>query len=157
MDFQELQNAVKITAGKLTVGRDTLTPNIRDLLDRCYAGQPLVISGAAPGPGDGANATIVIRGRSTFLKVSNLLVVATFSLDSTGNAQLLLKYSLLDENPGTDDWRFSRSFPQLPQVVDWDKTYADPTSVPLDQLSLFNAAYIVTSQSQPEPEYQVEL
>jgi hypothetical protein len=157
MDFQELQNAVKITAGKLTVGRDTLTPNLRELIDRCFAGRPIVIADATPGPGDGANATVVIRGRSTFLNVSNLPTVATFSLDLSGNVQLLLKYSLLGAKPGTDDWRFSRSFPRLPQVIDWDKTYADPASVPLDQLALFNAAYIVASQPQTEPEFRVEL
>lgn len=157
MNFQELKNALKVTAGKLTIHRDTLTPNIRDLLDQCYAGQPIVITGAGPGPGDGENDTIVIQGQSTFLNVQNLPVVASFSLDPSGNVQLWLKYSLLGPNPGPNDWRFSRSFPKLPQVMDWNKTYDDPTTIPLDELFLFNAYYIVTSRNQMEPEFQVEL
>jgi hypothetical protein len=157
MNFQELKNAVNITGGKLAISRDTLTSNIRSLIDRCYAGQPIVITGAEPGPGDGENGAIVIQGQATFLNVQNLPVVASFWLDTSGNAQLLLKYGLLGGNPGPNDWRFSKSFPKLPQVVDWNKNYANPTTIPLDELLLFNAYYIVASQPQTEPESQVEL
>jgi hypothetical protein len=157
MNLQELKNALTITGQNVTIAKDTLTPNISDLIDRCYLGQPILITGAQPGPGDGQNETIVIQGRSSFLNILNLPVVAQFSLDSDGNAQVFMKYALLGPNPGPSDWHFSHSFPKMPGVIDWNKTYADPLTLPLDELSLFNAYYVVTSHPQTEPEFQVSL
>lgn len=157
MDYLHLRKALDIGDAKLTVLPDTLTPNIADLLTRCFAGQPIVITGAATGPGDGENETIVVSGRAAFLNVADLPVEARFSVDARGRVRAFLKYRLLGETPGPNDWRFSRSFPSMPKVVDWDKTFADPTTVPLDELVLFDAYYIVVGEAQEEPDFKVSL
>lgn len=150
MNFSELQQALTIRTG-------TLTPNIDALIASSYVGQPIVISGAVPGPSDGQNETVVIKGKSSFLNVADLPIVASFIVDQDGNAQAFLKYPLLGDLPGPNDWRFSISFPELPPVVDWNKMYEDPTTLPLDDLALSNASFIVVSQDQKELAFDVDL
>ena len=100
MNYTQLRKALTIHDAKLSVSRDTLTPNIADLLTRGYRGQPIVITGAKPGPGDGENETVVVSGHSDFLNVTGLPVEARFNLDAQGNVQAFLKYRLLGEAPG---------------------------------------------------------
>lgn len=158
MDYTALRQALQIPSNKIvTITPATLTPNLANLFDTCYAGQPIVITNAQPGPGDNQHDTVVIQGQSMFLNVSNVPIEARFVRDSDANVQIFLKYTLLGANPGLSDWRFSTSFPQLPTVVDWNKPYVDPLTIPLDHLSLFNASYVVVSQRQQEPELHVDL
>lgn len=147
MNNRELRNALTVRSGKLTIAANTLTPNIAELLTKCFAGGPIVIDPTGPGPGDEESETTVLTGQSKFLGV-DLPIEASFRVDSAGNVQATLKYSLLGASPGPDDWRFSKSFPDLPKVVDWNKTYADPLSTPLDELDLFDACFIVASEPQ---------
>lgn len=151
MNYTQLRNALKLDGGSLTVSANTLTPSIAALLAECNVGQPLIITNASAGPGDDVNETVVIRGQSNFLNVVNLPVEVRGTIDRDGNAQIFLKYSL------PDDWHFSDSFPTLPKVVDWSKTTDDAVTIPLDELPLSNSYFVVVSQKQTEPEFQVEL
>ncbi len=157
MKYSELRAALPISNGQAIVAPDSLTANLADFWSGCYAGQPIVITQATPGPDDDRNETVVICGKSSFLQMADLPVELRATVDAGGNAQLVLKYTLLGATPGPDDWTFSRSFPNLPPVTDWTKTYANPTSIPLDDLYLCNASYVVVSQPQTDPDWQVAL
>jgi hypothetical protein len=157
MNFSDLQSALAIKNGQVTIAQGLLTPNIDAMLGSCYLGQSIVISGAKPGPGSGANGTVLIQGLSSFLNILDLPVVASFLIDQDGNAQAMIKYTLLDDLPGPNDWRFSKSFPNMPQVVDWNQTYENPLTLPLDGLSLFNSFYVVVSGDRQEPVFNVAL
>jgi hypothetical protein len=157
MNFPELQQALAIKSGAVLIAPGTLTANIDALVTSSYDGQPIAITQVIPGPGDGVGETVVLQGKSTFLNVADLTVNAFFRLDSDGNAQALLRYTLLNGQPATDGWRFSKSFPNLPSVVDWNKTFEDPTTLPLDDLALSNASYVVVSEDRQDPVFNIGL
>src|SRR4051812_39519059 len=113
MTYQELREMVRIQGGQVTVS-PSLSPAIRDLLTTSYDTQALTIRRAQPGPGDNVNEILVIAGYSDFLNMSELPLVATFSLDEQGGLRALFEYMLLDGAPGPNDWTFSKSFPKLP-------------------------------------------
>jgi len=157
MNFAQLRDALKIEGGKVIIAANTLTPNIANLLSSSNSDQPIVLTNATAGAGDGQNETVVIKGNSSFLNVADLPVEARATLDKDGNAQLFLKYTLRGEMPGPGDWQFSRSFPDLPKMVDWDKPIGDPLSIPLDELPLFNSYFVVVSEASQEPDFKVDL
>ena len=125
MNSQALRAALAPTNGTLKVVRNTLTSGVDAFLDTHYQGQPIVISDAVPGPGDGVDDAVVFTGRSSFLGVADLPVTARFSVDSDGQVRALFHYKLRETQPGPAAWTFSRSFPKLPAV--WNYATGFPT------------------------------
>jgi hypothetical protein len=168
MDHQSLKE--KLTAGPnaaITISESTLTRGIGDFLIATCDGQPIVISDVKPEPTSDPEA-LQISGRSSFLNVPDLPVSALFTLDEHGEVHAVLRYQLRDENPGPNAWTFSRSFPGLPVVVDYDSEV--PAGVPLqafdmyksqrpflDALYLFNTWFVVSTHPCKDPVSGVEL
>lgn len=146
MDYTQLRTALTPDEGTITLSPGTLTPNVDGLLTRCNGGNPLRVYGAVPGPGDGENETVVVAGTIDFLNVPGLPVELRATVDAAGNAQLAVTCTLLGPAPGPTDWKFSRSFPSLPVMVNWNGTFGDPTTLPLDDLPLFDARYLLVTQ-----------
>jgi hypothetical protein len=157
VDFASLKNALKIADGKVTIGIGTLTPNIDKLINDVYGGNPIVLSEAAPADGNADGSVVAIGGRSSLLNAENVGVGATFVVDESGNAQALLRYTLIDGQPADGGWKFSKSFPSLPTVVDWSKQMPQPTTIPLDGLNLSNASFVISSRAQQDPVSRVDL
>lgn len=171
MNLSDLKNKLgvvngAVTNGQVNISTGTLTDNIDTLIEYCYDNQPIVINNTQYVSEDAATNTIIIKGQSNFLDITNLPVEARFSVDSNGDAQVFLKYTLLGEMPGPNDWNFSRSFSKMPKVVDENEpTYFNRTTqvvsqtmvAPLDKLYLFNAYYVVVSAPQQEPDFKVDL
>ncbi|MCK4760656.1 MAG: hypothetical protein KAW12_00555, partial [Candidatus Aminicenantes bacterium] len=171
MNFTQLKTRLGIADGtikdnSITISTNTLTGNIAKLIRYCYDGQPIVITNAELVSTDDESQAIIIKGTSSFLLIPNLPVELYASIDSNQKAQLLLKYSLIGDMPKPDKWHFSRSFPELPRVIDrdkpilFDRATQETTvteSVPLDDLYLFNSFYMVTSSPQQEPDFNVNL
>lgn len=171
MNQQELRAALAAVDGKVVVSGGKLTANIDRLLADCYDNQPLAITEAQAGPGDGEGGAVVIAGRSTFLGVPDARVTARFSADGGGQVQAAIRYDLIGEMPGPDRWTFQRSLPSLPPVmsygapavrrVDQDPgTIVDPLagqSPYLAALDLFSSSYVVSTQEAEDPSLGVTL
>ncbi len=157
MNYADLRQRLKIHNGEVTVSSETLTSSINDFLIRYCNGQPIVITAAAPGPDDGQNDTVVIRGTASFLNMPDLPVELRADVDSGDQVRLSLRYTVLTETPDLNAWKFSRSFPNLPKVMDYDKTYGDPYSIPLDQLYLSDSSFVVVSHPGQDPRFRVSL
>jgi hypothetical protein len=166
MNYQELKTKLTITQGVLNLSQGTLTAGMGDFLNTCYGGQPLVITEVQPGPDGTAAQTIQLSGRSSFLNVPDLPVAASFSTDAQGEVHALLRYRLRDAAPGPGAWTFSRSFPQLPPVIDYDTPM--PASLAnfklwenqrpfLDSLDLFDTFFVVATHAGKDPELGVPL
>jgi len=151
MNFQTLQKVLAITNGEVTVAPGALTPNIDDLITRVYGGQPVVISGATAIAG-GTEETIAVRGTASLLNSGDVPVEASFRVDSAGNAQAVLRYTLIGAQKTDGGWRFSTSFPSMPKMVDWSKTSTDAAIMPLDELDLFDSSFVVVTQAGTDAE-----
>lgn len=150
MEFGTLQQLLRIRDDGTVMIAKSAIPDLAGIMDACYEGQAIVLSGAVSGDGDGVNETVVRQGMSRLLSGPELPVVATFQL-AFGAVQVTLRYTLpvgADTPVNHPEWKFSDSFPELPKVVDWRKTVAEPTSVPLDDLKFDSASFVVTSQPQ---------
>src|SRR5947207_4277462 len=90
MNYEELRGALQIHNSQVIIAANTLTQTVQELLESCYANQPIVINSAGPGPGNDRDETVVITGTSNFLNVADLLVQANFSLDDQGDVQATL-------------------------------------------------------------------
>lgn len=152
MQYVDLRNALAINAGTLTITSGTLTANIAALINSTYAGQPIVLTQASYGAGDGQNNTVVIAGTAAFQNVSAVAVTLRAWIDGSGTAQITLRYALLGTAalPGAT-WKFSTSFPDLPPVIDWAGTADAPMVIPLDALPLTEAALVVASSAGQDP------
>lgn len=166
MNYQELKDRLTISQGVLTLSQGTLTAGVRDFLNTFYGGQPLMITEAQPGPGEAAEQTVQISGRSAFLNVPDLPTTASFSADAQGEVRALLRYRLRDAAPGPAAWTFSRSFPQLPPVMDYDSEMPSSRGNStqwtkqrpfLDALDLFDTFFVVTTHAGKDPELGVPL
>lgn len=151
MDFSRLQQKLTPQEGVLTIARDTLTTGIQSIIDSCYnneynGSQKEITISSASSSVEGGD-TVVVRGKAAFLNVPDLPVTGRFSLDDSGNVRMLLVYSLLDADPGANAWKFSRSFTDIPTSVDWHKPMDESAIRVLDELFLFNAYYVVSSQA----------
>ena len=168
MNYQELKQKLAISQGGLTLSQSTLTSAVGTFINDVYAGQPLVITSAQPGPEEAPAGTVQLSGRASFLNVPELPVSARFSLDEQGEVRALLRYRLRDALPGPDAWTFSRSFPKLPPVFDYDTglpaAYAlsrfdkEVNQRPfLDALELFDTFFVVSTHAGKDPELGVPL
>ncbi|MBN1208744.1 MAG: hypothetical protein JXB05_28035 [Myxococcaceae bacterium] len=168
MNSQELKEKLAISQGVLRLSQGALTAAVRDFLNTYYEGQPLVITDAQPGPEGEPAGTIQLTGRSSFLNVPDLPVSARFSVDEQGEVHALLKYRLREEAPGPAAWTFSRSFPKLPPVIDYDTELprgsalgnfrlSDNQRPFLDALDLFDTYFVVSTHAGKDPELGVPL
>jgi hypothetical protein len=171
MNISELKSALGIENDKLknntiAIDRNSLTDNINDIVNYCYGNTPIVINNAQFIKEDSTTNSVFLKGTSNFLGITDLEVNAQFSVDKSNLVQVFFKYTVLDNNPGPNKWTFSRSFPQLPAIIDntkpviynrVERTFDQPTIIALDQLFLFNSYFVVVSNPQIEPEFQVNL
>ncbi|WP_257448979.1 hypothetical protein [Archangium lipolyticum] len=138
MNSQDLKNALQSVDGKVVASAGTLTSNIDNLLIDYYGNQPLVITGAQPAPESGSNQ-VRVSGRSSFMEMPDLPVDATFSSLANGNVGAALWYQLIGATPGTDRWKFSRSLPGLPRVLNYETPIPSPydgnSPTPVDRLA----------------------
>lgn len=162
MNAQDLKQALAVGGGTLTLSRELLG----GLLATCYQDVAPVITGAAPGPGDGVDGTVVLTGKSSFLSVADVPVTARFSVGADGQVRALLTYRLRDDAPGPQAWTFSRSFPTLPAV--WDYSTGFPThdngqtlgSVQrpyVEALDLLDTCYVVSTHAGKDPDTGIPL
>ena len=160
MNYQDLRNVLQITGGAVSVDVGRLGAEVDALLRDTFLGASIVIREATPGPGDGANNTVVITGRAAFLGTQyplGLPVVATFSLDQTG-VHALIQYTLTGIQFGAGTWKFSQTIPDLPGVFNYARIQPDgSTTSPLDDLAFRDAAFFVASRICKEPGYGVDL
>ncbi|MBN1210381.1 MAG: hypothetical protein JXB05_36345 [Myxococcaceae bacterium] len=158
MNITQLRDALRIRNGSVTLHSTSLnSPKLQTLFSSCYGNQPLEITQASPGPGDGPDQ-IVIQGTAPYMQVNNLPVVARFSLDAQGDVVATLDYTLIGLATAANRWLFSTSFPELPMSVDYSLLLGSPLQgSALDRLSLSDAHFIVTTDAQTEPAFQVEL
>lgn len=159
MDFSELKERLGIENGVLTndevtIAGDTLTSNLDELIEYCYDNQPIVIRSAEYVSEDPVSKRVTIRGQSNFLNVPQLETEVRFSIDAQGQVQLLLKYTLIESEPRPNGWKFSKSFPNLPQVADhneptdFNRATQEVTQtmmVPLDGIIFYNSYFVVVS------------
>ncbi len=169
MNSQDLKNALRSVDGKVVTSAGTLTSNIDNLLVDYYGNQPLVITSAESAPESGPNQ-VRVSGRSSFLEMPNLPVDATFSSLANGNVGAAISYQLLDTTPGPDRWKFSRSLPGLPRVLNYDTPMPSPrdgsASTPvdrfagqipyLDSLNLYDSYLVVASEPQEQTGRRLE-
>ena len=160
MNFDALKSALVVDGqGNLTIEKGTLTANIDDLISTCYFNiynnnqSSIVIRNASLVINEGVDSnSIEVTGNSEFLKTNiaatgaTLSVSGTFSLDDSGNVQMLLKYALLDDAPGPNDWKFSNSFSSLPTVTDYSKPVNSSAVLFLDEFYLYGASFVVSSE-----------
>jgi hypothetical protein len=156
LNYADLRSALTIEKGKIAIA-SSLSSKTSDLIGGCYGGLPIQIDNAAPGPGDDLNETVVIAGRSSFLNVSALPVVATFFVDDQGDVSSVLRYTLSNGPSGAGGWGFPTSFPDIPKVFGYQPPFTGEPSSPLDQLDLSNASFIVTTDSHKDDLSQVSL
>lgn len=116
MNETQLRNQVAVHSGVLTLSRDALTGGVREFWDIHHPSSALVLSGAAPGPGDGVDGVVEVSGRAALLGVADLPVLARFWLGAAGQVEMALHYRLRDMMPAANAWTFLRSFPDLPRV-----------------------------------------
>jgi hypothetical protein len=157
MQYVELRSALMSGGGTVTISSDSLTSNLGTLLATVYGGQPIVIGSVSLGPGDGENSTVVLTGTASLLRVANAPVELRAWVDASGNAQLLLRYRLRGSNPTVTDWRFSQSFPDLPKAINGSLPDEAPATCPLDELDLYDSAFVVSSSARRDPVTGVDL
>jgi hypothetical protein len=174
MDFASLQQSLTPTGSTVSISTDTLPRPFSDFLEGYYfkQGKQLVISNAQLSA-DSARGVLTIAGRSNVLGAANLPVTASFSLDSAGNVQAVLRYTLLDMSGSASNWKFSNLLPELPkemspralsramatgmtslQARQAGLIAADEPSL-LDQLAFLSASLLVTTGAHTDPDTQV--
>lgn len=182
MNFSALTSTLGISNGVLTnqqihIITNKLTPNINEVLEYCYGNEPLVINRAQLLRIDENTKTIEIQGTSKFLGArdesgnENLEVRAIFRLDADENVQMTVKYAILDQIPGPNQWRFPDSFPGLPTVPNYGEPLlfnpdiqevVQVMVVPLNNYGefdfwFFDGYFIVASEPQRESEFEIDL
>ncbi|MCY4045395.1 MAG: hypothetical protein OXE99_09965 [Cellvibrionales bacterium] len=157
MNFDALKSALTLdNQGTLTIEKGQFTPNIDTLIAQCYFNiynnnqTGIAIHNAAITVNNGS---IDVSGSATFLKTNitatgaNLNVSGTFRVDDSGDVQLLLRYALLSDAPGPNDWKFSDTFADMPVVTDYDKPVNESSILFLDEFYLYGAGFVVSSQA----------
>ncbi len=165
MDQQTLRAKLSPDHGKVVF--DALTPGVGDFLMAYYDGEPVVFTDAEVRIDDAAGA-VVVSGRSSFLNIPDLPVTARFTVDQAGAVHASLAYQLRDGAPGPNAWTFSRSFPELPAVMDYGTELPAgfrPGAIDLyrlqrpflDALYLFDTWFVVSTHAATEPASGVPL
>ncbi|NTW49487.1 MAG: hypothetical protein HGB19_07160 [Chlorobiales bacterium] len=113
---------------------------IKGLFVQYLASAPITITQAITAT-DSAARSVTVTGQTAALNRPGLPVVATVTLDASGNASLVLRFEMIGDVSNGRPWRFSDSFNDLPASIDFSKSPNDCRVVLLDGL-LFKKAYI---------------
>ncbi len=159
MDFSALQSLFAIKNNKIS--RKTLSlsssdfPNtLSDFFTLCYNDRTLNLTQIQLAENDEKNQRIEITGVGSYLEVSSVKTRLESWLDDNDQVQLTVSYQLLGANPGPNEWRFSKSFPDLPKTPDetqpilFDRETGESWQkerVPLDDFAFFNASFVASS------------
>ncbi|WP_224245047.1 hypothetical protein [Hyalangium gracile] len=166
MKLQELRDVLSVSQGDVVLSRDRLGPAMGTFLDTYFEGQNVTISSPSLEQTSDDEQAVTLKGRSSVLGVADLPVTARFSLDTDGNVRTRLTYTLRDTMPGPGAWTFSRSFPKLPTVWNYDTGYpindsgTDFTSLQkpfVESLDLFDTQVIVSSHAETDEKRGVAL
>ena len=125
MKFDDLKTKLGIKNGALSsnqvsISMQDMTDTIDDLIKYCYDSQPIQINNPKLEKTDDKVQSVTISGKASFLNVPDMPVNATWTVDKDGNVQAMLKYEVLNDAPGPNDWTFKKSFPDLPEVQDFN-------------------------------------
>ncbi|HET8774976.1 MAG TPA: hypothetical protein VFP80_14340 [Thermoanaerobaculia bacterium] len=145
MNIQELDQALPLVGGSLTLDTTSLGGLLQSFLIDANGSAPLVISGASKTVGA---AAVTIDGTAPLLHVSAAPVHAVFALQADGSVEATLRWSL------PQAWTFSTSFPSLPPAN--DAVNQSDTSL-LDQLVLTDSAFVVSTAAGTDPVTQAPL
>jgi hypothetical protein len=150
MAASNLSDLLPVSDGLLTITGDSAPGGVlADQLARCTNGRPVVVREAARTTN--ADGSVVVTGKADFLGVPDLPVTATASEGARGGAVVTLRFNLVEGQPGPNSWRFSRSFPDLPDFFARQrvpKSSGQAAAAPpnlLDTLVLSDAAFVVTT------------
>ena len=161
MTFSDLKSILGIVDGQLgqnqlTISKGTVSNNIDEIIHYCYQDQPIQLNGLSLVAIDENNRLVKLQGQGNLLSVPNLEVEATFWVDDSEAFQMTVQYKVLGSMSGDNDWKFSNSFPDMPEIVDHSgpASYAMETGElnqtlvkPLDQYYFFNSSFVVASQA----------
>ncbi|MEM7039091.1 MAG: hypothetical protein AAF570_19085, partial [Bacteroidota bacterium] len=125
MQFSELLTVLGIQNGALDKGQFSisttdLTANIDELIRYCWLDQPISMQQASVTAIDEKANSVTVSGKSSFLSVPDLATTATFHIDADDQVQTEIRFAVLPEFPGANNWKFSKSFPGMPKVQDAD-------------------------------------
>ncbi|XEC97420.1 hypothetical protein AB6A23_13185 [Paenibacillus tarimensis] len=150
MDIQELDEALDISSGSLTLASDTLTGlPLQDLLTAYNNGHALTVDNAAK---QLKGNTVLVSGTATFMNVTGLPVHAVFSLDGQDSPKAAIRFTLLDPSSGLTSWSFGQSFPALPYFPNFTQSAASKDAQVLNELKLGRAYFILSTASGTESE-----
>ncbi|WP_257264418.1 hypothetical protein [Endozoicomonas sp. ONNA2] len=150
----------------LSLKSNDLPDSLNSFFTRGYENRAINLNSIELVEYDEDKQSIRIKGKSAYLNVPNVETELISWIDDDVNVQMVTYYKLLDENPGPNDWRFSKSFPQLPKTPDENEFLLfnrqtgeswQPERVPLDDFSFFNASFVVSSGNLIDPRDQRQL
>jgi hypothetical protein len=146
MDRDRLIAALTPAGGALKLSAASLTANVGPFLSLIDGGPEVTIAHAeiAPAPDGGP---VTVTGACSVHSVTDAPTTVTATLDGAGDVQLVIRCAIPAASPGAKPWTFSSSFADLPQTPDWAKTLLDPTSSPLDTLSLTDQAFVLSTRA----------
>ncbi len=159
MDFSALQSIFaiknnKISRKTLSLSSSDFPGTLSDFFTLCYNDRTLNLSQVKLVAVDDKNQRIEITGVGSYLEVPDVQARIQCWLDDSQQVQLTVAYQLLGANPGPNDWRFSKSFPDLPKTPDetqpilFDRETGESWQkerVPLDDFAFFNASFVASS------------
>lgn len=174
MNFTALLRALTPVGSTVTISTETLPAPFADFLQRYYVaqGRQIVITSAQL-VADASRGVVTLTGRANVLDAANLPVVASFALDSAGNVQAALRYTLLDLGGASSSWRFSQLLARLPgefslrarglaaqagmTSLDARKAGLVSADLPplLDRLSFVSADLLVTTGACSDPQTEI--
>jgi len=144
MTLSALNDLLQITTGNLTLSPNTLPDcHFDDLLREYNQSEPLIINGATKTMSD---TVITVTGTSLFLKVNQLPVTASFSIDGSGNPVAVIKLALIGDTISPTNWKFSQSFGSLPPFY-----FSGTDSGYLDSFILSNASFSLCTNAGTDP------
>lgn len=171
MEFNALQSLFGIKNNKLS--RKTLSIKSGDFPDSLntfftlgYDNRAVNLTSIQLVECNEENQFIHIKGKGAYLNVPDVEANLQSWIDDSGDIQLVISYKLLNENPGPSDWKFSKSFPELPETADENEFLLfnrqtgetwQQKRVPLDDFYFFNASFVVSSGALTDPLSQREL
>lgn len=133
MTIDELDQALPVTDGAVTLTASTLGGLLSAFLGSANDNNPLIIASAEKTVG--ANE-VTVDGTASLLHVLNAPIRAVFTIQPDGSVAPLLRWTL------PDTWTFASSFPTLPSFD--DPTNASSASL-LNDLQLTASAFVVTN------------
>ncbi|MCY4045813.1 MAG: hypothetical protein OXE99_12115 [Cellvibrionales bacterium] len=159
MNFQALLDTLGVAGGSLK--KSSLTLNSADFPDSLsqffrlgFQNQAFSLYQAKVNQCDESKHYVSITGTASYLNIPDREAQIDFWFDEENALQAVMTFELLGMNPGPNDWRFSKSFPDLPQTPDetlpmlFDRATGESyqqTHVALDTLNFFDARFMVAS------------